>query len=215
MQAALEIVSLYSTQIIAVLGGVHVLLFAGLWLAYRRNLRGLAALLDDFTRTIRHRSVLDRHSHLSDQIEAFLADVNDVLSNPQRTAEQKELLSRMRLLDEKRRYVQSMGFDISYNVLRSMIEAYPLLGILGTILAIGLVVQTGDAASVGLIVQRFGEAIWSTCAGLVAALALMLMNSIVEPPFLRLSEQREQVRQMVGRVKGLLTESMAVSGGAG
>lgn len=207
MSTFLESLSEASTFLIAVAAAIHLVLFVILWFWYRNDLQRIAAALDDFTRGIRHRSVLDRTSHLSDQIEAFLSDVNEILDTPARSEDRQSLLDRISILDEKRRYLQSMGFEIGYNVLRSMIEAYPLAGILGTILAIGLVVQKGEAASTTLIVQRFGEAIWSTCAGLVAAVILMFYNSLVEPSFLRLTENREQVRHTVARVKRALALS--------
>jgi biopolymer transport protein ExbB/TolQ len=149
--------------------------------------------------------VLDSTSHLSDQIDAFLADVNDVLDDPTRTGDRRNLLSRMRILDEKRRYLNSMFFETSYNIARTMIEAYPLAGVLGTILAIGSALQHDAAASapvgVNTIVSRFGDAIWSTFAGLIAAIVLMFLNSMIETGFGRLSENRKQVRETVARAK--------------
>jgi biopolymer transport protein ExbB len=206
LRTALNYCSEYSTHAICVIGVLHLLFFFGLWLAFRGRLRRLAAMLDDFTRGLRQRSVLDRSAHLTDQIEAFLADVHEVLQHPERIEERRSLLDRMRILDEKRRYLQSMSFDTWYNVARSMIEAYPLMGILGTILAIGLVVAEGDKASVSAIVLGFGQAIWSTCAGIVLALVLMLLNSFVEPGFIRLMEQQRLVRETISRVKGFLGE---------
>lgn len=205
MPALIESLSAVSTLVIIVLGVVHVLIFLMLWLWFRHDMQRIAAALDDFTRGLRHRSVLDRSSHLSDQIEAFLSDVNETLDSPARADDRQTLLNRINILDEKRKYLQSMGFEISYNMCRTMIEAYPLLGILGTILAIGAALQSGPEASVSLIVQRFGEAIWSTCAGLVAAVILMFINSMLETPFLRLAENRLHVWQTVAKVKRVLT----------
>jgi biopolymer transport protein ExbB len=204
MTQFLDMLSVLSTSIIAVCAAVHFVLFILLYVWYRNDLSRIAAALDDFTRGIKHRSMLDRTSHLSDQIEAFLTDVNETLDDPARSADRETLLARMNILDEKRKYLQSMGFEISYNVCRTMIEAYPLGGILGTILAIGLVVQQGDAASPALIVERFGQAIWSTCAGLVAAVVLMFFNSLVETSFVRLAENRHHVERAVARVKRAL-----------
>jgi biopolymer transport protein ExbB/TolQ len=204
MTQLLDTLSVLSTSIIAVCAAVHFVLFILLYVWYRNDLQRIAAALDDFTRGIKHRSVLDRTAHLSDQVEAFLADVNETLDEPARAADRETLLARINILDEKRKYLQSMGFEISYNVCRSMIEAYPLGGILGTILAIGLVVQQGETASPALIVQRFGEAIWSTCAGLVAAVVLMFFNSLVETSFVRLAENRQHVERAVARVKRAL-----------
>jgi biopolymer transport protein ExbB/TolQ len=209
MNTLLQSLSEASTFLIAVSGAIHLVLFVLLWFWYRHDLHKIAGALDDFTRGIKHRSVLDRTAHLSDQIEAFLADVNESLDDTARPRDREILLARINVLDEKRRYLQSMGFEIAYNVCRSMIEAYPLGGILGTILAIGLLVQEGESVSPGMIVQRFGEAIWSTCAGLVCAVILMFFNSLVETSFVRLSENRQHVEQTVARAK----RALALEGG--
>lgn len=195
-----------STLIISVAFGIHLFLFLILRTWARSDLRAIAGTLDDFTRGLKHRSVLDRRGHLTEQIDAFLADVNDVINHPEQSGERQALLQRMNILDERRGYLQSMFFETVYNLARNMIDAYPLMGVLGTILAIGAALQQPEAAAsatggVELIVERFGEAIWSTFAGLVAGILLMLVNSLVEPAFLRLSENRSQVREMVARVK--------------
>lgn len=205
----LGILSRLSTAIISGVGILHLLLFMFLWLWYRSKLRGLASLLDDFTRGLRHRSILDRGSALPDQIDAFIADIKDVLESPGRQAEQQQLRERLSVLDEKRRYLHSMWFETTYNVSRNMIEAYPLGGVLGTILAIGLTLQAGENVTVGVIVARFGETIWCTCAGLIAAVTLMFINSCLEPAFLRLTDARSNVAETVARAKRLLlmTES--------
>jgi biopolymer transport protein ExbB/TolQ len=118
----------------------------------------------------------------------------------------------MKILDERRRYLHSLFFETVYNIARTMIEAYPLAGVLGTILAIGTAIQMGgDAAggtsAVNQIVSQFGNAIWSTFAGLTAAILLMFINSWLETPFGRLSENRTHVREMVARAKRELSFS--------
>ncbi len=190
--------------------GFHLVVFVMLWMAYRHNLRAIAQTLDDFTRGLKHRSVLDRNLALSDQIEAFLTDVKDALDIPAKSAERQELAIRMSILDEKRRYLHAMRFETIYNVWRSMIEAYPMAGILGTVLAIGAALQTDNqtgSATVNAIVRNFGESIWSTFSALAAAVVLIFLNSWIEPAFVRLSENREHVRDMVARAKRELAMS--------
>ena len=86
-----------------------------------------------------------------------------------------------------------------------MIEAYPLAGVLGTILAIGSALQADKAAEASAtlagIVGSFGDAIWSTFAGLTAAILLMFINSMLETGFFRLNSNRDHVREMVARAK--------------
>lgn len=201
----LQQISLWSTAVITGFAALHLLAF--LWLAVwaRRDLRRLASGFEAFTRDLHHRSILERGSPLSDQLSAFLADVSEVLDDPARQAERQSLHARMRILDEDRRYLQSQAFDTCYNVCRTMVEAYPLAGTLGTILAIGAALNLpatgGVNTQVSLIVRSFGDAIWSTFAGLLAAIGLMFINSIVEPRFRRLSESRAQVRETVTRAK--------------
>jgi biopolymer transport protein ExbB len=205
MNGLLQHISSLSTFLIGAVCCVHLFVFFVLWIWSRRDLRTIASALFDFTKGLKHRSLLDNTAHLSDQIDAFLSDVNEVLDEPGRREDRKGLLDRMRVLDEKRRYLNSMFFETVYNMSRTMIEAYPLAGVLGTILAIGAALQaeaaTGTAASVGIILGRFGDAIWSTAAGLLAAMILMFFNSCLEPPFGRLEENRRHVRETVARVK--------------
>jgi len=190
---------------------VHLIALAALWVWSKRDLRNIASALFDFTRGLGHQSMLDSTVHLSDPLDAFLADVNDVLDDPQRQADRSALLQRMNILDEKRRYLNSMTFDTAYNMARTMIEAYPIAGILGTILAIGASMQT--SVQVSAIVARFGDAIWSTGLGLMAFIVLLFLNSFLEPAFQRLSDNRQHVRETVSRVKRELSLSAAASGG--
>lgn len=203
MKQLLEAISTASTTIIVALAAVHLLCFLMLWAWYRRDLWRLAGTLDEFTRQLKHRSVLDRGSNLQDQISAFLQDIRDVTDSPQNLEGRAALRSRLQVLDERRVYLQSLRFETCYNLCRNMIEAYPLAGILGTILAIAAALQTDTATSstVGLIVQRFGEAIWSTCAGLVAAVFFLFINGLLETSFIRLETERDEVRKVVHAAK--------------
>ena len=63
-----------------------------------------------------------------------------------------------------------------------------------------------DGGAVSTIVARFGDAIWSTFAGLSAAIILMLIHSYWETSFARLSENREHVRDTVTQAKRELSQ---------
>lgn len=197
--------STLSTPVIAGVAVLHLLAFLWLRAWAGRDLRRMATDFDSFTRELKQRSLFERGTNLSDQIEAFLADIRDVLDDPAKKTERQNLWHRMRILDEERRYLQSHAFETCYNVCRSMIEAYPLAGVLGTILAIGAALQGGQGKNaqqtVSDIVRFFGDAIWSTFAGLIAAMVLMFINSIVETQFRRLTENRQHVRETVARAK--------------
>ena len=202
--------SISTTVIVAVFGAhLFLMLILKIWASWKWS--RISSMLDDFTRKLSNRSILDRHAHKSDQIDAFLADVGDVLEDPSRDTDRRTLLMRISVLDEKRYYLGSLAFETVYNLCRSMIEAYPLAGVLGTVLAIGSTLQQSSTVSaeqtLNNIVSRFGDSIWSTFAGLSAAIVLMFLNSLLEPNFVRLTELQQQVRLMIGRVKRELSMS--------
>lgn len=193
------------TPLIMVVFVVHLLAFCYLVVCARRELRRMTSDLDDFTRGLRHRSVLERGADLTEQIDAFLADIQDVLETPAGNSERVTLVGRFNVLDERRRHLRGNRFDTLYTICRTMIEAYPMAGILGTILSIGGALQADGGSTppqtISTIVQYFGTAIWSTFAGLIAAMLLMFVNSVVEASFLRLQESRRQVRETIARAK--------------
>jgi len=204
METLIDLLSNISTIAITGFAIWHLWFFMLLWFWSRRDLKRIASSLDEFTRDLKNRSALDATGHLSDQIDAFLSDVNEVLSDTSREEERKLLHDRIRILDERRVYLHSMKFETAYNMARTMIEAYPLAGVLGTILAIGAALQGdggGMTTDVGVIVSHFGDAIWSTFAGLISAIILMFINSLLETRFGRLAENREHAREMVARAK--------------
>ena len=186
---------------------------------YRRDLSVIAGCLDDFTRGLKHRSVLGRNAPLTNQIDAFVADINDVVNDPSRVNDRTECLRRIHILDERRSYLDSLSFETASNMARTMIEAYPLAGVLGTILAIGSALQKTDAvenasATMSAIVNRFGDAIWSTFCGLAAAIILMFVNSMLETRFERLTQSRSHVRDMVAKAKRELAMTAVVADNA-
>jgi len=201
----LQFFSSMSTPVITIAALFHLLYFSFLRSWCARDLRVIAGTLDDYTRGLKHRSVLERGVPLTTQIDAFVQDVNDVLSDGSRSEDRSECLRRMQILDEKRRYLESLSFETATHVARTMIEAYPLSGVLGTVLAIGSALQTDAAAqsasTVNVVMERFGDSIWSTFAGLFAAIVLMFVNSILEIRFSRLTDSRTHVREMVARAK--------------
>jgi len=201
----LQFFSSLSTPVIVGFAVLHLLYFGVLRVWCGRDLRTLAATLDDYTRTLRHRSVLDRSVPLPAQIDAFVQDVNDVLADPSRVDDRVQCLERLQILDEKRAYLDSLQFETAAHTARTMIEAYPLSGVLGTVLAIGSALQADSSgatrASVNLVMERFGDSIWSTFAGLFAAVILMFVSSLQEVRFARLTECRAAIRDMVARAK--------------
>ncbi|MBC7968101.1 MAG: hypothetical protein H7Z17_19495, partial [Fuerstia sp.] len=81
----LQFFSSLSTPVIVIAAMFHLLYFWFLRSWCKRDLHVIAGTLDDYTRGLQHRSVLERGVPLTTQIDAFVQDVNDVLSDASRS----------------------------------------------------------------------------------------------------------------------------------
>lgn len=204
MNSVMEVLPGTISYVICGLATVHAVGFVVLWRWSKRDYRSQYRLLEDFTSGLSHRSRLSVGGHIADQVDAFLADIRDVLGRDPTDSSRQTLTDRVYVLDERRDYLNSMSFEKWTNMARTVIEVYPLLGILGTILAVAAALPALEANEAGAmtdIMRLFGAAIWSTIWGLGAAIVLMWANSWLEPEYSRLAEIRIQVRDVVAQAK--------------
>jgi biopolymer transport protein ExbB len=196
---------------------VHAGLFSWLAASYRRKTKGLGAHLENLVRGFSSRSDTARNLSIDDDINMFLADLQDVIRNPAKLHELEDLRTRLIYKDEARPYLKTASFERVYSLSRTLIEIYPLLGILGTVLAIGcgLASQANAApesgAAIDAVVRNFGNSIWSTFMGLLFAVIYMILNAFWEPSFLRLMEHQTNVREVITAAKCRLHEGPANS----
>src|SRR5947209_10563385 len=124
--------------IILVLGTVHGIGFVALWQARNRRVRQLESHLTNLVGGLSRRSDHDPSDTVDERIDGFVADIREVIQNPHSPAEVRRLYERIVSKDELRRYLQGTKFETWYNVARTGIEIYPMLGIIGTVLAIAI-----------------------------------------------------------------------------
>jgi biopolymer transport protein ExbB len=204
MNGVMEVLPGTISYVICGLATVHAVGFVMLWRWSKRDYQSQFRLLEDFTSGLSHRSRIAPGGHIADQVDAFLADIRDVLGRDSTDPRRMTLKDRIYVLDERRDYLNSMSFEKWTNMARTVIEVYPLLGILGTILAVAAALpalEANDAGAMTDIMRLFGAAIWSTIWGLGAAIILMWANSWLEPEYSRLAEIRVNVRDVVAQAK--------------
>lgn len=123
---------------ILLLGVVHAAGFIALLQARNRRVRQLESHLTNLVGGLSRRSDQDPTHTVDERIDSFIADIREVIQHPHSSGEVQRLYERIVSKDELRRYLQGTKFETWYNVARTGIEIYPLLGIIGTVLAIGL-----------------------------------------------------------------------------
>jgi biopolymer transport protein ExbB len=226
----LQAISDHFYWMILVLGTVHAIGFVALWQARNRRVRQLESHLTNLVGGLSRRSDHDPSDTVDERIDGFVADIREVIQNPHSPAEVRRLYERIVSKDELRRYLQGTKFETWYNVARTGIEIYPLLGIIGTVLAIGLGLNTRPATvaaapptttavtaasadssaavdegpPTSAIVRNFASSIWATLVGLLCAILFMMVNAYLEPSFTRLIEHRANVRNVITHAKSQL-----------
>jgi biopolymer transport protein ExbB len=223
--------------IIVLLGAFHAVGFVALLQARNRRVSQLESHLTNLVGGLSRRSDHDPSHTVDERIDTFIADIREVIQHPQTPNEARRLYERIVSKDELRRYLQGTKFETWYNVARTGIEIYPLLGIIGTVLAIGLGLNTRPNSNAvpqntpaavtapatpadippapgpnptGAIVRNFASSIWATLVGLLFAIIFMMVNSYLEPSFARLIEHRTSVRNVISHAKSQL--GLAVTG---
>lgn len=149
----------------------------------------ISGFLANIIKTLPSTPDTDNSQELNHKIDSFLNAIKDTLQNI--TNLKKETVDIIKAKFEAKTEVTSHLKDLyslqwQYNVLRSFIEIFPLLGIIGTVAAIGAGLSNNEideAEKIKLIVKNFGESLWATGLGLLFAIINILLNSLFETKF--------------------------------
>jgi biopolymer transport protein ExbB/TolQ len=194
--------------LILLLAFSHLCGFAWLWRERRRQARWLAEHLANLVQGFSSHADRDAYATVDEQIDSFLANIREVLDDPARGGDRQVLHQQIITKDETKKYLRGSVFETLYSLARTSIEIYPLLGIMGTVLAIALALNSPGGTAAGdagmateRIVRNFAGSIWATLAGIGCGIILLLINSVVEPGVQRLLEHRWDVRETISAVK--------------
>jgi len=192
--------------LILLLALCHLFCFHWLWRERTRQTQWLADHLSNLLQGFSSRADRDPYAGVDEQIDAFLANIQETLDDPARGEDRRRLHDQLIAKDETKKYLRGAKFETLYSLARTSIEMYPMLGIMGTVLAIGLALnspQAGANASMATeqIVRNFAGSIWATLAGIGCGITLLLVNAAIEPAFSRLLEHRWLVREAIAAAK--------------
>lgn len=197
----IEFGSRYWVLVICGLAAWNVWLWLNLICLARTSWRSMHARLNDLVRGFARRDA-DPNGHPLDAVDAFLADVQDIVEQPRNSEELVKFSERLRIKDESRAHELTHSFETKYSFCRASIEAFPLMGILGTVLAIaaGMGHASGDgdsSARISQVVSNFGESVYCTGWGIFFAALFSLVNGYFEPKFDRVIKHRHMLEALV------------------
>lgn len=159
---------------------------------------------------------MTRSPDQAEQIDGFLATIQEIIEHPRDAAELQQLSDRLSILTESNNAAATrlpVWFERDHNILRYAIEAFPLLGILGTILPLGFTINS-DTSDITATVGNFGAAIGTTIVGLICAIGLGFLNAWWEPSFTRLAEQQHRLDESILAARRKIRLELANGGSA-
>ena len=158
------------------------------------NTHQLCDSLRNMLRGIKDPPEQDRSRIIHDEIVSLL----DCAESLRKTSAEdfKRLLSNIRNQDARKIDLKSYRIDSWSNVANAIVQAFPLLGIFGTILAIGQSLQ-GSEGDVSVIMAAFTNAVNTTILGLVFALIYMIVDAFFQAKSGRLKNELNKYRDVI------------------
>jgi len=216
----LAVLAHHAAALIAAIGAIHFLAFLLAARLRRRETARLESFLATLHTRLDSRSDRDITKTDLDRIDDYLADLGRILDDPAHRAEIAEIRRHLMAKTESLNLKAIGRLEGLRTPLRAFVEAYPFLGIIGTLLAMSLALPAegpgaggiADPAAAGAIFQAFADAIWSTVWGLVLGIVLMVVNALVEPGIDRLGEDERLTRELVLAIKSQLGGAPAAPG---
>lgn len=186
-----------SDQMVAIILAVAVFETALFIILYRMassNTNQLCDSLRNMLRGIKDPPEQDRSRIIHDEIVALL----DCAESLRKTSVEdfKHLLSNIRNQDARKIDLKSYRIDSWGNVANAIVQAFPLLGIFGTILAIGQSLQ-GSEGDVSVIMIAFTNAVNTTILGLVFAVIYMIVDAFFQAKAGRLKNELNKYRDVI------------------
>lgn len=159
---------------------------------------------------------VDNSQSLDQVIDAHIKTIKDGLMTWTK-GEKEKILMRMEVKEEsKHQYVDLNTFGILYSFARGIIEVFPLLGILGTVIAIGYGLGGDDtieaSEKIKNVIGYFKNSVGVTAAGIFSAIIFILINAFFEPVFEKLITNKSKVNDLLSEAKKTVRLSAAPFG---
>ncbi|MBU1238116.1 MotA/TolQ/ExbB proton channel family protein [Myxococcota bacterium] len=187
--------SKYMLYIIFLFALIEVYLFWRLRVHYTQLSTRLQDSLTNMLKGIDEIADKDSSRKIHDNIDVLLDSLKTVKLGSEKG--QKKLRENIVKEDQKKLDKKNHDFDVHKNVVSSGVQIFPLLGILGTIMAIGNSVAGSNATTnIDVIVRAFIMAIDTTILGILFGIIFMVIDAVFQAKSNRLSEEIEKYRDI-------------------
>lgn len=152
----------------------------------------------------------DRDSHQSthEKIESALDFItNKISANPET---KKVFAQNAQTIRQRSIYGRHYKIEMCASVMSTLVQIFPLLGILGTILAIAQTGFSSDTIDVSNLTGAFVLAMDTTILGIFFSILFMIVESTFDPKIERVINESHYYKQIISSIS--LSDEMQASG---
>lgn len=187
MTSLLKFLSVMSGPVIFILGLLSIVGFIYIKLKMNVVQQTIIGFLHSIVKALDSHPDLDDSQDPNQKIDTYLDSLRQAVDGLSSNKNREVIKAKFEAKTEVTSHLKDLySLKWQYNLVRSGIEIFPLLGIIGTVLAIGAGLSDSSMDSsqkIEAVVKNFGESIIATGLGLSFAIVNILLNAFFEPKF--------------------------------
>ncbi len=179
---------------------IEVYLVISIFWMIRRHENILLDVSDNLLRGFSDAPVIDSNQDAHDKIQATLDYVSNKISKEPQL--KSEFAKNATQVAQRPLYGRHYKIEIFASVMSTIVQVFPLLGILGTILAIAQTAfQSGGQIDVSSLSNAFVLAMDTTILGITFSILFMVIESAFQPKIDRVINESNAYKQIVSLIK--------------
>jgi biopolymer transport protein ExbB len=187
MTSLLKFFSVMSSPVILVFGIASIVGYFYIKLKMNAVQQTIIGFLHSIVKALDSSPDLDDSQEPNQKIDTYLDSLKQAVDGLSSNKNREVMKAKFEAKTEVTSHLKDLySLKWQYNLVRSGIEIFPLLGIIGTVAAIGAGLSDSSIDSsqkIDAIVKNFGESIMATGLGLFFAIINILLNAFFEPKF--------------------------------
>lgn len=178
---------------------VEVYLVVNIFMMMKRHESILVDVSDNLLKGFSDAPDKDSSQSTHEKIEASLEFINNkIASNPEL---KENFVKNANKISQRPIYSRHYKIEIFASVMSTLVQVFPLLGILGTILAIAQTAfQSGGQIDVSSLSNAFVLAMDTTILGISFSILFMVIESTFQPKIERVINESNDYRQIISKI---------------
>jgi len=185
--------------IIGLFAVIEIFLIINIFIMMRKHESVLLDVSDNLLKGFKDAPDKDSQQNIHERIEAALDYIyNKMAQNPELKS---DFVKNANSISQRPYYSRHYKIEIYASIMSTLVQVFPLLGILGTILAIAQTAfQSGGQIDVSSLSNAFVMAMDTTILGIGLSVIFMIIESTFQPKIERVINESSDYKQIVSKI---------------